>query len=68
VRTSSPQTVRRALESDQRTPAPDCLVRATVCAPSQASVSPERAWFGDEEQTVLADAIGHPLKQIRAHI
>jgi hypothetical protein len=30
--------------------------------------NPERAWFSDEELTTLADALGHPVKQIRAHI
>lgn len=30
--------------------------------------NPERVWFGDEEMAVLADALGCPVRQIRAHI
>ncbi|MFG2364252.1 hypothetical protein ACGFY3_21775 [Streptomyces mirabilis] len=30
--------------------------------------NPERLWFSDEELTVLGDALGHPVRQIRAHI
>jgi hypothetical protein len=29
---------------------------------------PERQWFGDEELATVGDALGHPVKQIRAHI
>jgi hypothetical protein len=30
--------------------------------------NPERAWFSDEELGALAKALGHPVKQVRAHI
>lgn len=30
--------------------------------------NPERLWFSDEELTVLADALGHPVRQVRAHV
>ncbi|MFE7332898.1 hypothetical protein [Streptomyces sp. NPDC057565] len=30
--------------------------------------NPERLWFSEEELTALADRLGHPVKQIRAHI
>ncbi|MFD8008708.1 hypothetical protein [Streptomyces sp. NPDC058955] len=30
--------------------------------------NPERLWFGEEELTALADLLGHPVKQVRAHI
>jgi hypothetical protein len=30
--------------------------------------NPERAWLTDEELTAVADALGHPVRQIRAHI
>ncbi|MEU5596483.1 hypothetical protein [Streptomyces sp. NPDC020298] len=30
--------------------------------------NPERIWFTDEELADLADALGHPVRQIRAHI
>jgi hypothetical protein len=30
--------------------------------------NPERAWFGDHELAALADALGHPVRQVRAHI
>ncbi|MFF2511501.1 hypothetical protein [Streptomyces sp. NPDC058086] len=30
--------------------------------------NPARLWFSDEELTVLGDALGHPVRQIRAHI
>jgi hypothetical protein len=30
--------------------------------------NPERDWFGDEELAAIAAALGHPVKQIRAHI
>ncbi|MFE2165417.1 hypothetical protein ACFXB3_10130 [Streptomyces sp. NPDC059447] len=30
--------------------------------------NPERLWFSEGELTALADRLGHPVKQIRAHI
>ena len=30
--------------------------------------NPERDWFGDEELASIGHALGHPVKQIRAHI
>lgn len=30
--------------------------------------NPERTWFGDEELALFADVLGHPVRQIRAHI
>ncbi|WP_328792646.1 MULTISPECIES: hypothetical protein [unclassified Streptomyces] len=30
--------------------------------------NPERLWFSEDELTALADRLGHPVKQIRAHI
>lgn len=30
--------------------------------------NPERTWFSEEELTALAAALGHPVKQVRAHI
>ncbi|MFF2194302.1 hypothetical protein [Streptomyces sp. NPDC058157] len=30
--------------------------------------NPERLWFSEDELTALADRMGHPVKQIRAHI
>lgn len=30
--------------------------------------NPERDWFGDEELAAIAGALGHPVRQIRAHI
>ncbi|MFD9004067.1 hypothetical protein ACFV0T_24405 [Streptomyces sp. NPDC059582] len=30
--------------------------------------NPERLWFGEDELTALGDALGHPVRQIRAHI
>ncbi|MEV7323561.1 hypothetical protein [Streptomyces sp. NPDC093970] len=30
--------------------------------------NPERAWFSDEELIVIGDALGHPVRQVRAHI
>jgi hypothetical protein len=30
--------------------------------------NPERTWFGDADMAVIASALGHPLKQIRAHV
>jgi hypothetical protein len=30
--------------------------------------NPERSWFDAEELALLADALGHPLRQVRAHI
>jgi hypothetical protein len=30
--------------------------------------NPERDWFDEEESTTLAEALGHPVRQIRAHI
>ncbi|ATZ29054.1 hypothetical protein ACFZBM_31360 [Streptomyces lavendulae] len=30
--------------------------------------NPERLWFGEGELTALADLLGHPVKQIRAHV
>lgn len=30
--------------------------------------NPERLWFSEEELTTLGDALGHPVRQIRAHI
>ncbi|MFC1431382.1 hypothetical protein ACEZDB_12075 [Streptacidiphilus sp. N1-3] len=30
--------------------------------------NPERPWFSDEELTALSTALGHPVRQIRAHI
>lgn len=30
--------------------------------------NPERAWFGDEELERLGAALGHPVRQVRAHI
>ncbi|MFF2775962.1 hypothetical protein ACFVU3_13735 [Streptomyces sp. NPDC058052] len=30
--------------------------------------NPERDWFGDEDLVALGDTLGHPVKQIRAHI
>lgn len=30
--------------------------------------NPERTWFDGDDLTAIADALGHPVKQIRAHI
>ncbi|MFI5689062.1 hypothetical protein [Streptomyces sp. NPDC051636] len=30
--------------------------------------NPERDWFTDEELTAVADVLGHPVRQTRAHI
>ncbi|MFD4918757.1 hypothetical protein ACFWNR_36845 [Streptomyces virginiae] len=30
--------------------------------------NPERLWFSEDELRALADRLGHPVKQIRAHI
>jgi hypothetical protein len=30
--------------------------------------NPERTWFDDEDLAAIAKALGHPVKQIRAHI
>ncbi|SEE31288.1 hypothetical protein SAMN04490357_7634 [Streptomyces misionensis] len=30
--------------------------------------NPERDWFRDEELATVGDTLGHPVKQIRAHI
>ncbi|MFJ7157152.1 hypothetical protein ACIQUQ_19680 [Streptomyces sp. NPDC101118] len=30
--------------------------------------NPERPWFSEDELTALAERLGHPVKQIRAHI
>jgi hypothetical protein len=30
--------------------------------------NPERDWFGDEDLAAFADVLGHPVRQIRAHI
>ncbi|WP_432042709.1 hypothetical protein [Streptomyces cadmiisoli] len=30
--------------------------------------NPERDWFGDEELSAIADVLGNPVRQIRAHI
>ncbi|MEU9157796.1 hypothetical protein AB0D59_46530 [Streptomyces sp. NPDC048417] len=30
--------------------------------------NPERDWFGDEELATISDTLGHPVKQVRAHI
>ncbi len=30
--------------------------------------NPERIWFTDEELTALAEALGHSVRQVRAHI
>ncbi|MFF8401706.1 hypothetical protein ACF06P_08745 [Streptomyces sp. NPDC015684] len=30
--------------------------------------NPERPWFSDDELAALADRLGHPVRQIRAHI
>ncbi|MEE1838548.1 hypothetical protein ACIODX_38345 [Streptomyces sp. NPDC088190] len=30
--------------------------------------NPERAWFSDEELSRLGNVLGHPVKQVRAHI
>ncbi|MFF3420587.1 hypothetical protein ACFYW9_38905 [Streptomyces sp. NPDC002698] len=30
--------------------------------------NPERLWFSEDELTALGDRLGHPVKQIRAHI
>jgi hypothetical protein len=30
--------------------------------------NPERAWFNDEELTPIGEALGHPVRQVRAHI
>ncbi|MFD7555578.1 MULTISPECIES: hypothetical protein [unclassified Streptomyces] len=30
--------------------------------------NPERLWFSEDELAALADRLGHPVKQIRAHI
>ncbi|BAJ25962.1 MULTISPECIES: hypothetical protein [Kitasatospora] len=30
--------------------------------------NPERSWFREDELTALADRLGHPVRQIRAHI
>jgi hypothetical protein len=30
--------------------------------------NPDRIWFSDEELTTLATALGHPVRQVRAHI
>ncbi|WP_037912578.1 hypothetical protein [Actinacidiphila yeochonensis] len=30
--------------------------------------NPERTWFGDEELALLGSLLGHPVKQVRAHI
>ncbi|MGW4890880.1 hypothetical protein ACWEQL_01220 [Kitasatospora sp. NPDC004240] len=30
--------------------------------------NPERPWFDDEDLAALAEALGHPVRQIRAHI
>ncbi|MCT9078655.1 hypothetical protein [Streptomyces fulvoviolaceus] len=33
-----------------------------------AAWNPERAWFNDEELTTIGEALGHPVRQVRAHI
>jgi hypothetical protein len=30
--------------------------------------NPARAWFGEEELALLGKALGHPVRQVRAHI
>lgn len=30
--------------------------------------NPEREWFGDEELAAFAGVLGHPVRQVRAHI
>ncbi|WP_030019706.1 hypothetical protein [Streptomyces monomycini] len=30
--------------------------------------NPERVWFSEDELAALADGLGHPVKQIRAHL
>ncbi|MFF3373340.1 hypothetical protein ACFYXF_10355 [Streptomyces sp. NPDC002680] len=30
--------------------------------------NPERVWFDDEELATLGNALGHPVRQVRAHI
>ncbi|GGX63608.1 hypothetical protein [Streptomyces fructofermentans] len=30
--------------------------------------NPARTWFGEEELTVIGEALGHPVRQVRAHI
>ncbi|GAA1233585.1 hypothetical protein GCM10009665_24870 [Kitasatospora nipponensis] len=30
--------------------------------------NPDRGWFTDEELTRLADVLGHPVRQVRAHL
>lgn len=30
--------------------------------------NPERLWFDDAELASVADALGHPVKQVRAHV
>lgn len=30
--------------------------------------NPRRAWFGDDELAAVGEALGHPVRQIRAHI
>lgn len=49
----------------------DALVYDWSCGFARFEIAvwnPERAWFSDEELTANADALGHPVMQIRAHI
>ncbi|MFE1415238.1 hypothetical protein ACFW6F_31245 [Streptomyces sp. NPDC058746] len=35
---------------------------------AEIDVNPERTWFDEDDLTALADRLGHPVKQIRAHL
>ncbi|MGW3133290.1 hypothetical protein [Streptomyces sp. NPDC001076] len=48
------------------------LKRAVRLRPAGSGLSaflnPERDWFGDEELAAIGGTLGHPVKQVRAHI
>ncbi|GLW02412.1 hypothetical protein [Streptomyces lavendulae] len=50
---------------------PDVLDYDRPCGFARFEIAiwnPERLWFGEGELTALADLLGHPVKQIRAHV
>lgn len=39
------------------------------CARIEIAIrNPDRLWFSEDELTALTDHLGHPVKQIQAHI